>query len=73
MAANAAAAIAAVQERAPDLVLTDIYMPDADGFELINALRDAQRHRAGDRACPAAAASAAMTICRSRRISVRRL
>ena len=26
-------------ERLPDLVLTDIYMPDADGFELINALR----------------------------------
>ena len=39
MAPNAAAAIAAVTERAPDLVLTDIYMPDADGFELINALR----------------------------------
>ncbi|GAB2178522.1 hypothetical protein DLREEDagr8_40800 [Dongia sp. agr-C8] len=39
MAANAAAAIAAVSERHPDLVLTDIYMPDADGFELINALR----------------------------------
>ncbi|WP_395022927.1 response regulator [Dongia sp.] len=39
MAANAAAAIAAVSEQQPDLVLTDIYMPDADGFELINALR----------------------------------
>lgn len=39
MAANAAAAVAAVVERRPDLVLTDIYMPDADGFELINALR----------------------------------
>jgi DNA-binding NtrC family response regulator len=39
MAANAAAAIAAVTARSPDLVLTDIYMPDADGFELINALR----------------------------------
>ena len=38
-AENAAAAIAAVAERNPDLVLTDIYMPDADGFELINALR----------------------------------
>ena len=41
MAPNAAAAIAAVAERKPDLVLTDIYMPDADGFELINALRHA--------------------------------
>jgi DNA-binding NtrC family response regulator len=40
MAANAAAAIAAVTAQAPDLVLTDIYMPDADGFELINALRE---------------------------------
>jgi DNA-binding NtrC family response regulator len=39
MAANAEAAINAVTNRAPDLVLTDIYMPDADGFELINALR----------------------------------
>jgi DNA-binding NtrC family response regulator len=39
MAANAAAAITAVREQAPDLVLTDIYMPDADGFELINTLR----------------------------------
>lgn len=39
MAANAAAAIAAVSAQSPDLVLTDIYMPDADGFELINALR----------------------------------
>ncbi|MDQ7251215.1 response regulator [Dongia sedimenti] len=39
MAQNAAAAIDAVTNRAPDLVLTDIYMPDADGFELINALR----------------------------------
>ena len=42
-AENAAAAIATVSERRPDLVLTDIYMPDADGFELINALR---QHRA---------------------------
>jgi DNA-binding NtrC family response regulator len=39
MASNAAAAVAAVSEQGPDLVLTDIYMPDADGFELINALR----------------------------------
>jgi DNA-binding NtrC family response regulator len=39
MAENAAAAIAAVTEQGPDLVLTDIYMPDADGFELINSLR----------------------------------
>jgi len=41
MAPNAAAAIAAVGDNKPDLVLTDIYMPDADGFELINALRHA--------------------------------
>ena len=39
MADNAAAAITAVAARQPDLVLTDIYMPDADGFELINSLR----------------------------------
>jgi DNA-binding NtrC family response regulator len=41
MAANAAAALAAVADKKPHLVLTDIYMPDADGFELINALRQA--------------------------------
>ena len=40
IAGNAAAALAAVTERPPDVVLTDIYMPDADGFELINALRE---------------------------------
>lgn len=40
VADNAAAAIATVAERGPDLVLTDIYMPGADGFELINALRE---------------------------------
>jgi DNA-binding NtrC family response regulator len=39
MAPDAKAAIAAVSAQKPDLVLTDIYMPDADGFELINALR----------------------------------
>jgi len=38
-AANAAAAITAYLDRAPDLVLTDVYMPEADGFELINWLR----------------------------------
>lgn len=41
-AGNAAAAIAAMAEQKPDLVLTDIYMPEADGFELINALRSGE-------------------------------
>jgi two-component system chemotaxis response regulator CheY len=39
LAGDAEAAVTAVAEQKPDLVLTDIYMPDADGFELINALR----------------------------------
>jgi DNA-binding NtrC family response regulator len=39
LAENAAAAVVAVAAAKPDLVLTDIYMPDADGFELINSLR----------------------------------
>jgi CheY-like chemotaxis protein len=38
-AVNAEAAIAAYLEQAPDLILTDVYMPEADGFELINWLR----------------------------------
>ena len=39
MADSADSAIAAVERETPDLVLTDIYMPGSDGFELINALR----------------------------------
>lgn len=44
LAENAAAAITAVSARQPDVVLTDIYMPQADGFELINALRRENLH-----------------------------
>jgi CheY-like chemotaxis protein len=36
---NAQAAIATIGENPPDIILTDIYMPEADGFELINWLR----------------------------------
>ena len=39
VAENAQSAIAAVSMQVPDLVLTDIYMPGSDGFELINELR----------------------------------
>ncbi|BAY23336.1 multi-sensor signal transduction histidine kinase [Calothrix sp. NIES-2100] len=37
--ADGAAALAAVNERSPDLVLSDVMMPGLDGFELLQALR----------------------------------
>jgi CheY-like chemotaxis protein len=36
---DAHAAIDSVARRAPDIIITDIYMPAGDGFELINWLR----------------------------------
>ena len=41
-AENASRAIAAIECRRPDAIFTDIYMPDSDGFELINWLREAR-------------------------------
>jgi CheY-like chemotaxis protein len=38
-ASNAHAAIAAIELRRPEVVLTDIYMPEGDGLELINWIR----------------------------------
>jgi PAS domain S-box-containing protein len=43
--ADGASALAAVQERVPDLVLTDVMMPGLDGFELLRALRTNPRTR----------------------------
>jgi CheY-like chemotaxis protein len=39
-APNAKAASALLKEQAPDLVITDIYMPEGDGFEMLNELRN---------------------------------
>jgi CheY-like chemotaxis protein len=41
-AANAGEAMRQVGARRPDVILTDIYMPDGDGFELINAMRSVE-------------------------------
>jgi CheY-like chemotaxis protein len=38
--ADAHAAIASVGEHRPDIIITDIYMPAGDGFELLNWLRN---------------------------------
>jgi DNA-binding NtrC family response regulator len=39
VAANAREAIAAQRRAAADVLITDIFMPDADGFEAIDAFR----------------------------------
>lgn len=39
-AANAKAASALLKEKTPDLVITDIFMPDGDGFEMLSELRE---------------------------------
>jgi CheY-like chemotaxis protein len=37
---DAHAAIASVSARTPDIIITDVYMPTGDGFELLNWLRN---------------------------------
>jgi signal transduction histidine kinase len=38
-AANGAIALNLIQQQLPDLVLTDVMMPEVDGFQVLNALR----------------------------------
>jgi CheY-like chemotaxis protein len=38
-AANAKEASALLKDQSPDLVITDIFMPEGDGFEMLNELR----------------------------------
>ena len=46
---NGEEALAAIVEHTPDLVITDIRMPEIDGLELIRLnLRDAQEQTGGD-------------------------
>lgn len=39
-AANGQQALEIVQQHVPDCILTDLLMPDLDGFQLLQALRD---------------------------------
>ncbi|WP_395017186.1 response regulator [Dongia sp.] len=39
-AANAKSASALLKDHTPDLVITDIFMPEGDGFEMLSELRD---------------------------------
>jgi len=41
-APNAKVASALLKEQVPDLVITDIFMPEGDGFEMLNELRERQ-------------------------------
>lgn len=38
-AANAAVALSLARQSKPDILLTDLFMPDSDGFEAIDAFR----------------------------------
>ena len=40
---DAGAAIASISAQPPDIILTDIYMPAGDGFELLNWLRSNEK------------------------------
>jgi CheY-like chemotaxis protein len=53
---DAGAAIASISAQPPDIILTDIYMPAGDGFELLNWLR------ANDKAIPVVAMSGSGSV-----------
>jgi two-component system chemotaxis response regulator CheY len=43
-ACNAREAVALIDDLDPDLVITDIFMPEGDGFEMMREIRDRSRH-----------------------------
>jgi CheY-like chemotaxis protein len=45
--ANAQEALAILEERAPDLLISDIGMPDVDGYELLRRIRAREGERGG--------------------------
>ena len=64
-AASAADAFAAVEKHAPDVVISDIGMPDEDGYTLIARIRGMARERGG--ATPAACLTGYTTAADRRR------
>jgi PAS domain S-box-containing protein len=48
LAASAAEALALAEQERPDLLLSDIGMPDVDGYELLRLLRELGPERGGD-------------------------
>jgi CheY-like chemotaxis protein len=66
VAANGREALEVQRMRPADVLITDIFMPDADGFEAIDSFRSEFPHTRSWW-CPAARSSASATTCPTRR------